>query len=286
MGRIAAVSIAPPLATALEHAGLDPLAYGSSRSLNAADAAKADALDVIVLGEGVGDPTHGAAHAYRLDPSLSVFILGADAGECDRLRAALRFAPLVGKDVICADASASDVVQVIESAAARTAARRKHRQLLSAITPRHSGETPLPVTTVTPGRERFADRLMELAPVAILAIDPHRRIVTANASAERIFGREERALLGLVLGGDDLGHDGGGWDRLLDSSNRQIADAHRFERTSPGDGRPRVLDARAIAIEMEAGEGWLVVVVDVSAQADAEQQRSVAYRRAEEAGRA
>ena len=84
-----------------------------------------------------------------------------------------------------------------------------------------------------------------------------------------------------MLGGEALGTDGGVWTKLLDDAHEDAptSDPVRIVRAD------RVLEARAVAMDMGAGSGWLVVVDDVTSRAQADQQRAIAYREAEAASR-
>ncbi len=271
---VALIDVSPSLRAALEQSSLTVVAYDSLREFDSAKTGNSEVLDAIVLGETVLDPIRGASHAYRVEPAMSVVILAGDQQQCQRIHEALRFAPLVGTDVSCA-VMTPGAVELIANAAARTRVRRRRRQVLTAIEPRVE-----PLATRALAREYYADQLMGLAPVAMVAVDEDYRVATANPVAERIFGRSERQLLGLHLGGTELGEDGGSWARLLQSAGAGPSETVTFERGTAGG---QVIEARAVTMIIGSIRGYLVVFDDVTARARLEEQRRIAYDQAEHA---
>ena len=279
---IALVEVSPHFRHALARASLETVDCTSANALHAASRSD-HALDAVVIGADALDPIQGAAQAYRLDPSMSVVILGADDAQCARIRRALTFAPLVGTDVTCSAKSPTNVVSVISEAASRTRARRKHKQALAAI----DLQLATPSTSIASerslvAREHYAGQLMAVAPIAMLALDPGRRIVMANHEAARLLGLSERDMLGLVLGSEALGKDGGAWDALLSAAGHEPREAVTVVR---GGDASQTIEARAVTIWESAGGGFLVVFQDVSARVGAEKQMREAYEKAETASR-
>ena len=279
---IALVEVSPHFRHALARASLETVDCASAKALHAASRSD-HALDAVVIGADALDPIQGAAQAYRLDPSVSVVILGADDAQCARIRRALTFAPLVGTDVTCSAKSPTNVVSVISEAASRTRARRKHKQALAAIDLKLATPSPsMSSERSLVAREHYAGQLMAVAPIAMLALDPGRRIVMANDEAARLLGRSERDMLGLVLGSGTLGADSSAWDELLSAAGHEPSEPALIKR-GEGDAS-QTIEARAIAVWPSAGGGFLVVFQDVTARAGAETQRQEAYERAEAAG--
>jgi hypothetical protein len=82
-------------------------------------AARSVSLDALLVGSDVANPVQSASRAYRMDPGLSVVILGEDRRQCERIRAALRFSPMIGRDVTCVETRLQSMVDTVRAAASR-----------------------------------------------------------------------------------------------------------------------------------------------------------------------
>lgn len=266
---VALIAAAPELHALLERRGLQVTPFASFSELTA-DSVDVKELTTIVVGESVHDPMQAVARGYRIDPALGVVILAADDVQLERLRTALRFAPVVGKDVSVVNQSAADAIELIFQAVTRSRARRKHRRVIHAMATASPPVTSAPSSS-SPNREHFTVQLLALAPVGIVTVDAHSSIASANAVAARVLGRSERDLIGLRLGGEELGADEGGWEKLLEAATLEPESPVRIVRGGV------LLDARAVVIPGQS-RTTLVVFDDVTAQA-------LAYERAEEANR-
>jgi PAS domain-containing protein len=161
-------------------------------------------LDAIVIGSGTSDPIQTVQRAYRLDPMVSVVVLGSFA-QCDLIRGALRFTPFIGSDVECdvVDRTADGLTRIMR-AAERTRARRTHRRRLESLNSelaRRGSSKP-----GQPMRERLLSYLVDTAPIGIVALDPRRRVLSLNYEAARLLRQTEREALGHVLAPRTLEH--------------------------------------------------------------------------------
>lgn len=276
---IALVEVSAELHEALARSHLSVVDCETVQSVEQHAAQVGGELDALVIGGSVSDPVQWASRAYRVDPGLSVIILGADLRQCDRIRAALRFAPLIGRDVVCSEAREQSAVAVIEESAARTRARRMHQRTLRAfdtqLAPKNVQQVPL--------RERYAAQLVELAPVGILVTDAERRVVSANTEAARLLGVTEREMLGVTLGSGRLGADPIKLSALLATATSEPRPPIIIERRT--ERGTSMLEARAVSIREDSGTGYLVVFEDITQRVALEAQKDEALVRAETASR-
>src|SRR5262245_5741633 len=129
MGTVAVLD-APDVAAILRGRGCTVIELASGALVDRELRDVASALDAIVIGHGTGDPVQTAQRTYRLDPMVSVILLGTSE-QCDLFRGALRFTPFIASGVECAVVDrGADVVTRIMDAADRTRARRAHRRRL------------------------------------------------------------------------------------------------------------------------------------------------------------
>ena len=274
---IAVVQVSEALTTALERSHLTVVESTSVQHIEAATGGGA-LLEVMVIGTSVSDPVQWASRAYQIDPALSVVIFGADSLQCQRIRTALRFAPLIGRDVTCTEAQPGGVDAIL-GAAERTRARRKHQRTLRTLDAKLE---PLTARKL-PFRERYAAQLMELAPVGIILTDGDSQVVSANAEAARILGVSEREMIGAQLGSERLGLDATTLAELLASAASEPGRPRTIERRS--ERQCSTLEARAVLVEVASGSGYLLVLQDVTQRLALEKQKNDALAQAEAASR-
>lgn len=269
---IALVTVDAGLRDALQERDLDVVECSSLRQLREQLSASWDA---VVIGAEVDDPVQGAAQAHQLDPAASVVILGADSSQCSRIRAALRFAPLIGSDVACKVLDDADAASFIGAAAERSRSRRTHQQVIaSANAVLATRQIPAPRS-----RDRYLLHLLELAPVGIVATDAAQQVVMANAEAARVLGFSERELLANSL--DNVGSEPGAWRSLIASATSEPGQPRQFAHaTSEG---LRALEARALVVSDAEVQGCLLVFQDVTERENAGKQLRIAYEKAEQA---
>jgi PAS domain S-box-containing protein len=276
---IALVEVSREIHGALARSHLSLADCDSVQSVERHAAQAGEPLDALVIGGSVTDPVQWATRAYRIDPGLGVVILGADRQQCDRIRSALRFAPLIGRDVICTESHEESALAAIEQCAARARARRTHQRTLRAMESQLAPSRAQPI----PPRDRFAAQLVEIAPIGIVVTDAECRVVSANAEAARILGVTEREMLGVTLGSGHFGFDGTKLNELLASVTNEALPPTIIERKLK-----RVtsqFEARAVAIREESGTGYLMLFQDVTQRIALEKQKEEALARAEAASR-
>jgi PAS domain S-box-containing protein len=276
---IALVKVSSEIHAALARSQLSLLDCDSVQSVEQHAVQAGEPLDALVIGGSVTDPVQWATRAYRIDPGLGVVILGADLQQCDRIRSALRFAPLIGSDVVCSESREQSALAAIEQSAARARARRTHQRTLRAL---QSQLAPSRVQAIPP-RERYAAQLVEIAPVGIVVTDGERRVVSANAEAARILGVTEREILGVTLGSGHFGVDSTKLKELLASAASEPLPPMIIERKS--EAGTSQLEARAVTIREESGTGYLVLFQDITKRIALEKQKDEALAVAEAASR-
>src|SRR5215471_21271153 len=111
MGTVAVLG-APDVAAILRGRGCTVIELASGAHVDRELRDVASALDAIVIGHGTGDPIQTAQRTYRLDPMVSVILLGTSE-QCDLLRGALRFTPFIAGDVEVVDRSADVVTRIM-----------------------------------------------------------------------------------------------------------------------------------------------------------------------------
>jgi signal transduction histidine kinase len=230
------------------------------------------AVDAVIIGPGEDNAVAVAQRVYKLDRDVSILIL-ASAERLDALKSSLSFAPFIGRHARYGPLAPHDHVreQLMQSVA-DTRARRQHRRTLRALSAR------LASSSVPAARAASVfDRLLELAPVGIVALDPAGKIEVANQAAQRMLGD------GLRGPGADFGKslhlDEAQVDSLLrEALSSGLPQTARLERSLQGE--QAMFDATAVRLD----EGGLLVIVhDVTERVRGERQRDELVARLEAA---
>ena len=231
-----------------------------------------DSLDAVIVGPSVGSPVQLAQQTCLADPDLSVVLL-AEPLRLDELSRAIQFSPLVGDSVSCGAANVNGLLRLVDDAITRTRLRRRHRLTVQALNAQiavgRSGALPARAS------QELLGQLLQRLPVAVIATDAGDRIQAYNQEAEQLFLVSERDALGRRL--EDL---------LGTSASSEV----RAEGLRPlADRRPlslgprfkhRVVEVEAVATASRSGaSGWLWLIHDVTARAEAERERQDAMQR-------
>lgn len=277
MGSVAVVREAR-VANALRDRGVEVIECSDGATLDRELRSTVATLEAIVVGGEVSDPIQTAQRAYRLDPAVSVILLGS-GDHCDLVRSALQLTPFLGHDVAChelfdATATASEVVH----AAGRTRARRSHQLRLAAANV-HLAQ-PRPVA-LAPAREMLLAHLVDTAPIGILALDQSGRVLSVNREASRLLGRSERETMGSALDAMWLGASDEDWSALLARAGAVAGPEMAVFGLTTGP----TLEVKVVQLPSGRGHGYLVLLQDVTERVRAAEARTRAVQQAEEASR-
>lgn len=238
-------------------------------------------LEAVLIGPGCSEPIRVAQRFHALYEDAPIVICTEEAGYT-QLRKALRFMPLVGNDVTCVGPE-DRLGAELESAIARFRQRRLLRSTVGVANEVLARKTPKRETAL-----RYIDRLMEAAPIGVAALDARGMIMDWNRKAaelldtspeslsgralETLFPKDQRATLNEVL-------------MRARSSDREFSVS--LVRRTGSRGASQFLDTRAVQFWTQSGErGVLVILQDFTGQKQAEQERSEALVREQEARRA
>lgn len=234
------------------------LAVGEKRTLRP---------DVLVVGEKAREPIRLAQRMHALETDPTVLIL-SEADRLPMLRRAVQFAPLLGDDVTCLPSSdEAAVLNALRDAVTRTSLRQSYRTTVDALNARLA-QSPAPSL-----RRDHLDRLLDRAPLAVVAVDSQDTIVSWNPRAALLFAIDERTAIGRSVG-DVLNGPGG--DRL-----RALLDACLSGHEPPPEtveqpvltGTCEHVEVTATPIEGASGEvGALLLLQDVTARVQSEQR--------------
>lgn len=231
-------------------------------------------VDAVVIGPKEENAIAIAQRIYKLDRDVGILIL-APGERLEAVKTSLAFTPFIGRHARCGPADRSDEVrEQLARSVAETRLRRQHRSTLLALSSR------LASTTVKPARAvGVLDRLLELAPIGVVALNAAGTIEVANQAAQKMLG-EGVGAKGARLGErSDL--DEAQVERLLsDALSSGLPQTARLERAQP-DARA-IFDATAVKLD---DDGLLVLFQDITERVRAEREREELVARLEAAVR-
>ncbi len=147
--------------------------------------------DAIVLGTRLERPVQFAQQVYSLGKDLPILILSPQE-RFEQLRHAVQFSPFLGSET--RPWPASDVEELaleLRECVTRTQQRRRYRGAMAAVQARLNGAPP-----ARPQVSHYLDSLLDRAPIGVLNLDPHGRILTLNRRAAAILQRAGQAIAG------------------------------------------------------------------------------------------
>lgn len=234
-------------------------------------------VELVVVGETVGDPVRTAQRVWSAAPQASVVILST-AERLPAVGGAVRFAPLIGDDVVCvASEDAEQVVELIRGTLQRVRRASAHEATVRALDARMA-EDRRESRAHPPA---FVDRLLDHAPMGVVALDARRRVTAWNVKAVELFGPAERDVVGRpfleVLGVDPQGP----WAEV---ANVPTSEAHTSVLPYPAAGG-RHLEVVVTGWEGEGGSATLLLVQDVSTRVRLAEELASALQAAHQANR-
>lgn len=230
----------------------------------------------LVLGPRLEDPLRLTQRVHAVDREIPVLIL-CTPEDCHVLSRALQFTALLGKSVICrSTADGEALVEVLQEAITRREKRRSYHGAIAAANARLAAAPPLP-----PLAQQYLDRLLDYAPIGVVAVDVQGTVMDWNQQAGQILGKGQREAVGSSLLWLFPENERG---RLLRCITRGAA----ATQSSPGeifarhwgDGTGQFVEVTVAALTARTGEaGALVLLQDVTERVVSEGER----QRAEEA---
>lgn len=280
MTHVLLIDVPPAVRDRLQQRPASPgmeLAFASTEEAAGALDARGDRLDVLVIGPEVPSPIALPQRLYRRHTEFAAVLLAAPE-QLEALRASLAIAPYVGADAQCFSAalSAEALCDAVRRAAEGTARRRRYQQTLAALSVKLATSPVLEAQPVG-----FLDRLFELAPVAIAALDEGQRVLMANQRAFEIFEAGPEQLVGSCFSALFTGPHREAVQQVLravpaDASGVPLVAT--LQREAAG-GR-QVLAVRAAQLAV-AGERrvTLLIAEDITEQSRAEEERTALIAR-------
>ncbi|HET9449459.1 MAG TPA: ATP-binding protein [Aggregicoccus sp.] len=153
-------------------------------------------VELLVVGTGVADPVSAAQRAFRAASRLPVLLLTEPEQRAALMRK-LAVTPFISTDVRCVPVG--DLTRLREAlghALHRSRQRRQLRQVVASANAQLAAAPPPPLPA--PASE-VLDRLLQLAPVGVVATDLAGEVRACNARAAALLSLREEQLLGKVL---------------------------------------------------------------------------------------
>ncbi|MBV1862326.1 MAG: PAS domain-containing protein, partial [Nannocystaceae bacterium] len=144
-----------------------------------------EGAEVIVIGPGIERPIEVAQVLHRADATAGLLVIGDE-----ELRLALRAAPLLGRHVRYRPNEA-DLLESVTSMRKQAQRRIRNEQ----TTQRSEGLVTSFIAATRGGRSVLLETLLQSAPVGVLLLSTDRRILAANAEAEKILARPRSTLI-------------------------------------------------------------------------------------------
>ncbi len=153
-----------------------------------------EAPDVIVVAAAVDDSVAFAQRLHRVDRSIALVLL-AEPERLPSLTQSVMFAPFLGPDVGCRSAADPLLAAEVAELAEQAAQRRRFRAALA------SAGAQLTAATLErhPQARRLAGRLLDDAPLAIVALAADGTVSAWNRRSAETLGRLEREAVGQPL---------------------------------------------------------------------------------------
>jgi PAS domain S-box-containing protein len=151
-------------------------------------------VDALVLGVQLKEPVRIAQRIHSMAMDIPLLIL-TEPERHEQLKQALKFAPLVGNDVVPWSTGAlEELPGVLLETVTRTQKRRAYSDTIAAAQKR-LGE----VHSARPQGTHYLDRLLDHAPIGVLNVDIHGVVLGLNWRAGQILKITEREALGTLL---------------------------------------------------------------------------------------
>jgi len=236
-------------------------------------------IEAVVIGPMADNPLALAQRVYQMDRDVGVLIL-APGERLDALRASLALTPFVGRQTRYHPLNADEGVRrELERSIDETRARRSHRSTLKALSSRLSASPAL-----RPQAASVLDRLLELAPMGILALDAQARVLVANQAAQQML-EAPRGLERAELADCFQPESRQALEALVQDASRTGLPARtQLERERPMG--PRFLEATLAPMAAREGEqGFLLILQDITERVRGERERDELFAKLEAAVR-
>lgn len=223
------------------------------------DADRAGFPDVLVLGDNTREPIRIAQRVHTFETDPPVLILSED-GRLPLLRRAVQFAPFLGNDVTCLPSSEKQaVLHALGDAVSRVNSRRSYRSTVDALNVQLAQSSP------PRARRVHLDRLLDSAPLGVMAMDSRGSIVSWNPRAALYFAMDERAAIGQPVSGVFSGPGAGRIRALHEACLRGDEPPLEIVERPALTGICEYVEITATPIEGASGEiGALLLLQDVT----------------------
>lgn len=278
MGSVVLLGVYPETGRRLR-SGLDDQRWSIEDSTNVeamiARLQRGDDIDAVVLGREFAEPLRAVQQVSAINPRVGIVLL-VDSQRRDDINRALRYIPFLGEDVRCLPMGpATEVVKEVRDAADRAALRRAHQITVAALNRRLAAGTRAEPRLLT-----YLERLLDLAPIGVVVVDPQGVVQAWNPRAAHLFGTTEREAIGapierfLTWPSSRSGHDADPGDRAPSSESTTAL----VERTL-ADGNRQFLETTSTRIGVVPNNATLFLIQDVTDRVLAERAREQALAR-------
>lgn len=227
----------------------------------------AAAMDGVVLGPHLEQPVQVAQQAHLLDPDLSVVVL-SPPDRHPQIVHALQFALFIGEEVCCHPLEeAHSLGAAVAEAVTRTQQRREYRATVRAMNAAAAIPSPFQAQAA-----QYLGRLLDHAPIGVVAVDDAGCVLAWNPKAGEIFGKSEREMLGRSMAPLFPEREQQKWRRLIEeglSAPKKIP--YEIIEREREEGTRQWVELRAAALGGRTGEpGWMIILQDITDRLAAE----------------
>lgn len=227
--------------------------------------------DAVLIGAGIEEPIRAAQWVHRFDKTIPVLILTPQNLHA-ALRRAILFAPLLGNVVTPWSLdNLKDLAQAVSNAVERHRQRRQYLDTIPSVQPKIGN-----LSLSQPELGHYLGRLLDHAPIGVVSLDYHARILGINRRAEQILATKEREALGVELHAyfDDPSADRLATLLMRSAVSQKFGMNPEVLKTSLAGSPVRFLEATASRIAYRAeSSGFMVILQDVTQRERIEQQR-------------
>jgi PAS domain S-box-containing protein len=229
----------------------------------------------VVIGTEIDEPVRLAQQIHRVEREVALLILSEESNE-PKVSRALQFTPFLGDDVTSHVRNDTEEIGNRLYDTVRYAHQRRHfRSTIASMNEQLGSMRTNRISAV-----QYLDRVLDHAPIGVIALDSNGSILSSNQRAGTILEQSERDLLGSAL----IDVFPTKQRKQLRQSLEQVISGQMpeltevFSRTTLN-GSEQFVAVTATTLPVDPGErGTLVILQDVSTQVINEREREAALQ--------
>jgi PAS domain S-box-containing protein len=238
-----------------------------------------DSVEAWVVGPGVEQPVVFAQHVHQHDRAASVLIL-VPPSRLDEVRGRLAVAPFIGLETRCRSMEevGAGLDAELRSAIEVTQRRRAFQDTVRGLSSKLSASPVL-----QPQALGMLDRLFELAPVGILALDSRAHVLIGNRAVLPLLEVSQEDVTGKPLSRFFPAEDADRLGQLLHHAASSVEPLYGSFERDHSRGR-QILEVRVASLRERENElGFLAILQDVTERTRTERERAELIARLDKA---